>query len=101
MIRNYRYEARPARTGDRVIVYATGINETSNIEARIGSLKAAVDSITPVPQNPGLFRIVTQIPAGVVPGNSVVFDIVGKMSDGSIAASNPVNIAVEPSPSND
>ena len=99
MIRNYRHIARPARAGDPLTIYATGISETASLKARIGDVAAVIESITQVPHNPGLFGVMTRIPAGVVPGNTVAIDIAGKQSDGNIRVSNKVNIAIEPTPS--
>ena len=101
MIRNYRYAAQPAHAGDRLVVYATGITETSKTQARVGDVTAVIESVTPVIQSPGLYGIVTRIPTGAVAGNTVAIDITGRVSNGSMVSSNKVNIAIEPMASYD
>ena len=95
MIRNYRYAALPAKAGDRLLVYATGITEASRLQVKIGDANATVEAITPVSHKPGLFRIVAVMPEGSGSVNAGAVSVIGELPGGGTVSSNQVNIAIE------
>jgi len=95
MVRNYLSEAQPARPGDRILFFATGIGTVSNVLVRIGEAEVPAASVAPVPGRPGVSQITAIVPDGAAVGNSISLSIVGKSADGSSVASNSVSMAIE------
>jgi uncharacterized protein (TIGR03437 family) len=94
MVRNYRYAAEPAQPGDVVSLYATGIDGVSKMSVRIGSTELEPDSMNPVPELPGLWRLLVTVPGGES-GNAVEVSVTGRMSNGVSVPSNKIRIAIE------
>jgi uncharacterized protein (TIGR03437 family) len=95
IIRNYRFAGRPAAPGDRVTVYATGLNRLTNISARVGDIRVATAEVAAVPNRPGLFRVAIVLPHDAAAGNNVDVSLQGVTADGAEVSTNLVSIAVE------
>jgi uncharacterized protein (TIGR03437 family) len=95
MVPNYLFAADPARSGDHILILATGIGAASNVLVRIGETEFPADSVASVPGRPGVAQIGATVPDGAVTGNSVSLAIAVLLPDGSPSLSNTVTIAIE------
>jgi hypothetical protein len=95
MVRNYRLAAQPAMAGDRVVVYATGIDRLTNISARIGDSQIAPAAMGPVPNRPGVFWIALSVPDGITRDNNARLLLTGDSPEGISVSTNLVSIAIE------
>jgi uncharacterized protein (TIGR03437 family) len=95
MVRNYRLAAQPAMAGDRVVVYATGIDRLTNISAKLGDRQMAPAAMGPVADRPGLFWVAIVIPDGVTRDNQSALLLTGDTTEGTRLSTNQVSIAVE------
>jgi len=95
MVRNYLSAAEPARPGDRILIFATGIGAASNVLVRIGEAEIPAQPVTPVPGRPGVSQIAAIVPDGSLAGISIPLSIVGQLPDGSSVSSNSVSVAIE------
>jgi hypothetical protein len=97
MVRNPRIAGQPAVPGDHVTIYATGLQRASNVSARFGNLTVAPDSITQVPNAPGLFQVMITVPALNNEGSGTSQVALSLTADyfGTSVSTNAVSIAVE------
>jgi uncharacterized protein (TIGR03437 family) len=96
MVRNHRYPSQPARAGDTIAVYATGIERAAGISVKVGDIEAAPLAVEQLSGRPGVYRIVLALP-GVNQSTEPVIrlTLLVRGSDGSVVASNPVNAGTE------
>jgi uncharacterized protein (TIGR03437 family) len=94
MVRNYRVPAQPAIPGERLLIYATGLGNLTNISVQLGDLKIPATAINPVPNHPGLYQVVVSMPNTVVQKDDLPLSLSGDATEGRIST-NTVNIAVE------
>jgi uncharacterized protein (TIGR03437 family) len=94
VVRNHRLAGRPALPGEWVVVYATGIDNMTNVVASFGGLAVRPDSIIPVPNRPGLFQITIHTPDGLGDGE-IPLSLTGEAPAGVTVSSNVVSIAME------
>jgi uncharacterized protein (TIGR03437 family) len=95
MVRNYRLAAQPAMAGDRVVVYATGIDHLTNIAAKIGDNQVAPAAMGPVANRPGLSWVAVVIPDSIARDNYAPLLLTGDTSEGTRVSTNQVSVAVE------
>jgi uncharacterized protein (TIGR03437 family) len=92
---NLNFAAQPARPGDTVTLYATGLRQSTtaaNISATIDGLFVTVLAVGPDPAGmDGIMTVTLRVPLGVRPGNNVLVTI---ESEGE--RSNRAAIAVYP-----
>lgn len=79
----------PARRGESIMLFATGLGPTPQPLVRIGGLNAAVSYAGPAPGFPGLDQINVTVPADAPPGTAVRIDL----QVGSVSA-NPATLAI-------
>jgi uncharacterized protein (TIGR03437 family) len=94
MVRNYSYASQPARPGDVITLYATGMEGAAKASVRIGDTVVELNSITKVPGVPGLWLLSIRVPEGET-GNQVGLSIDGRVSNGASSLSNQIRIAIE------
>ncbi len=92
--RNYRNPGQPARAGETVALYATGVSLNSALTVRLGERALPADSVTAAEGQPGVFRIVVTVPSDSVSGIATPLTV-EQLSDGIIVVSNKVIIAIE------
>jgi uncharacterized protein (TIGR03437 family) len=97
--------ARPARSGEVILVYATGLGQTSpasasgaagmrpipaaaTVTATLGGRSAEVVRAVSVPGYPGLFEVALRVPTGIAAGSSQLVVLSGQAA--SAARSLPV-----------
>jgi len=95
MIRNYRFDALPATSGDRMAIYATGLDRLMNVQAHLGNAQVVPDSIVAVLGHPGLFQVHITIPQEVMRANTLSLSLTGTTPEASPVSTNVVSIAVE------
>jgi uncharacterized protein (TIGR03437 family) len=95
VVRNYSLPGQPAWPGDRVVVYATGIDRLANVSAHIGDAEVAPAAVTSVPGRPGLFSVTLSIPKNVAAANDAKLGLTGDTPDGVRVSTNLVSIALE------
>ena len=95
MIRNYRFDALPAMSGDRVTIYATGLDRLMNVQANLGNVQVVPDSVAVVPGHPGLFQVRITIPEETVWADALSLSLTGTTPEANTASTNFVSIAVE------
>ena len=95
MVRNYRVEAQPAASGDRVLVYATGVGGLKNVSVQVGGVAVTPIAVSPVPNYAGVYQVILDMPDLAAQNNSLLLSLSGETQDGSIVSSNQVSIAVE------
>jgi uncharacterized protein (TIGR03437 family) len=95
MVQNARLAARPARRGDPLLIYATGVDHLTNAAVRIGELQVTPTAILAVPNQPGVFQVAVTLPAGLDANTDVPLRLSGVASDGFSVRTNVVTIAVE------
>jgi uncharacterized protein (TIGR03437 family) len=95
MVRNYRVPAQPAIAGERLLIYATGIGQLTNISVQIGESKVPASAINPMPNHPGLYQVVVSMPNIVMQkDDDLPLLLSGDGIEGTVTT-NVVNIAVE------
>jgi len=94
MVRNYRVEAQPAVSGDRLVVYATGVGQLTNVFLQIGEDKVPAASINVVPNHAGLYQVVVSVPDLVRSMANVPMLLIGDGPAGTVST-NLVSIAIE------
>jgi uncharacterized protein (TIGR03437 family) len=94
VVRNYRLPGQPAIPGERLLVYATGVDRLTNISIQIGETQIKPIAVNPVPEHPGLLQIVISIPDGVMGGSFL--SLTGDTPESLTVRTNVLNIAVEP-----
>jgi len=95
MVRNYRLAAQPAMAGDRVVVYATGIDRLTNISAKIGDSQIAPAAMGPVPNRAGVFWVAVVVADSVTRDTPTPLLLTGDTGEGIRVSTNLVSIAVE------
>jgi uncharacterized protein (TIGR03437 family) len=103
-------KASPARPGDLVSLFVTGLGVTasavdgalqdnaglrSHILLLIDGIPAEVLSAGPLPGLPGIYRVDARIPRATAPSAQVPVEIRVALTDGRLAVSNEVTISVE------
>ncbi|MGO9527004.1 MAG: putative Ig domain-containing protein [Verrucomicrobiia bacterium] len=94
MIRNYRVPAQPAVPGERLLLYATGIGNLTNISVQIGEYQALPAAVKAVPNHSGLYQVVVSMPDLGLQKNDLPVSLTGEGPEG-IVRTNLVSIAVE------
>ena len=94
-IRNYKVPGQPAIAGERVLLYATGIDRLANLSAQIGDERVATAAISPVPGHVGLFEVAVFLPERAVKNGDLPLLLSGNTTEGVVALSNVLNLAVE------
>jgi uncharacterized protein (TIGR03437 family) len=94
---NFRQSARPAQSGERISIWATGIEcaASPKLWLNLGGQTVAIDSAQPVSQIAGICEIAFRIPASVA-GDSVSLAIETMRSDSLLSSSNQTSVAVRP-----
>ena len=94
---DFRLSARPAVSGERISVRATGIEcaASSQLWMNLGGQPVAVDSAQPVSQMAGICEIAFRIPENVS-GDSVSLSIETTRSDAVNSSSNRTTLALQP-----
>ncbi len=95
MIRNYRVDSAPVQTGDRVILYATGIDNLTNLTVHFGESQAAPVLVSPMSQHSGVFEIIVTIPRNALTSNTLTVWLSGDTALGTILTTNRIGIAGE------
>jgi uncharacterized protein (TIGR03437 family) len=95
MVRNYRIPSQPATLGERLLIYATGVGQLTNMSVQISEYQVPV-AINPVPNHPGLYQVVVSMPNIVIQKDDLPLSLSGDGLEG-IVKTNVVNIAVETS----
>jgi uncharacterized protein (TIGR03437 family) len=93
MVRNHEHRAEPAKPGDVVRIYGTGIPVDATSVVRIAGVSAEVLSIAAVAGRPGVVELITKVPGGAAAGRSI--PLVVEAGSG-LAASNVVSLAIAP-----
>jgi uncharacterized protein (TIGR03437 family) len=94
-VRNYRVSGQPAMHGERLVVYATGIDRLTNIVVRIGDVPVSPAAVKPVLNHPGLYQVVVSMPDQVLQAHEVPVLLSGDAPDYAQRSTNLVIIAVE------
>jgi hypothetical protein len=94
MVRNYRIPAQPAVAGERLLIYATGIGQLTNISVQIGGSKVPAEATKPVPNYLGLYQVVISVPNILIQQDDLPLSLSGDGPEGTVRT-NVVNIAVE------
>ena len=95
MIRNPEVAGQPAMAGDRVVVYATGIDRLANVAVQIGEVQVTPASITAVANRPGLYQVAVTVPAAEWEAGDLPLSLSGDAPDGASWHSNVVKVALE------
>jgi hypothetical protein len=98
MVANTQVEAEPAAPGDRVLIYATGVDRLSNITVEFGGARVAPSSITAVPDQPGMFEVAASVPRDLAKGGDVAVSLSGTAADGAVLRTNALSIVVNVTP---
>jgi uncharacterized protein (TIGR03437 family) len=94
-IRNRQAIGQPAAEGDRLIVYATGIERLANVSVQIGGVQVTPVSIDAVPNRPGLFQVALIVPDAAREDGDFALSLAGDAPDGTSWRSNIVTLALE------
>lgn len=94
-VRNRQLAGQPAMPGDRVLVYATGIDRLANISMEIGAYRVTPASIDAVPNHPGLFQLAVDVPDIAGASGDFPLSLFGDSPEGANLQSNILKIAVE------
>ena len=100
MNRNFRIPAKPAQPGDPIVIWATGLGSSAELASgtvvvNISGIDAAVESVSAVPGQAGVYTIQTRVPAAVTFGDAVSLRVAVVTPDGRHFDSNTVTMAVE------
>jgi uncharacterized protein (TIGR03437 family) len=93
MVQNYKVPSQPAMQGDKVRLFATGIDALTNIQARVGENLVTPDAVTSISGHAGLFEVLVSIP-GNVSGVDIPLSILGDTQDGTTLSANVLYIAI-------
>ncbi len=92
---NYRTAAQPATEGDRVVIYATGIDSLARLTARIAGQELTPLAVLPAPNRPGVFQVIVTVPGSATLHGEVPISLAGRRSDGVEVTSNRATIMLE------
>jgi uncharacterized protein (TIGR03437 family) len=94
---NFRLSARPAVSGERIFVRATGIEcaVSRQLWVNLGGQAVVVDSAEQVRQLAGICELAFRIPASVS-GGFVSLTIETMRSDATVSSSNRTSVALQP-----
>ena len=94
---DFRLRARPALSGERISIRATGIEcaPSPQLWLNLGGQPVAVDSAQPVSQMAGICEVAFRIPDNVV-GDSVSLSIETTRTDAASSSSNQTTLALQP-----
>ncbi len=94
---DFRLRARPALSGERISVWATGIEcaASPQLWLNLEGQPVAVDSAQPVSQMAGICEIAFRIPENVA-GDSVSLVMETTRSDAVVSSSNRTTLALQP-----
>ena len=78
MNRNFRIPAKPAQPGDPIVIWATGLGSGAEsasgaVVVNISGIDAAVESVSAVPGQIGVYAIQTRVPAAVTFGDAGLY----------------------------
>jgi uncharacterized protein (TIGR03437 family) len=92
---SYRLRARPALSGERISVLATGIAcaPSPQLWMNLGGQSVTIDSAQPAPQMAGVCEIAVRIPDNIA-GDSVSLSIETMRSDAVVSSSNRTSVAL-------
>ena len=94
MISNARIASQPAAAGDRVLVYATGVDNLANVTVAVDGFEVVPTAIRAVPNQPGMFQVALSLPRGLDRNGDVPLILSGDTADGSHVSTNRVTISV-------
>ncbi len=95
MVRSYRFDGQPAAPGERLTIYATGIDRLQDIELHFGELQVPADDVVEIAGRPGIFEVKATIPSSARITNELPLSLTGTTAAGERVSSNLVSIAVE------
>jgi uncharacterized protein (TIGR03437 family) len=95
MARNYRSSSQPARPGDHLLMYVTGINGAAETLLNIGGIQVTPDSKIPRPRHAGVFQLDFTVPQGIGADNNTIVYLTTRFWDGKVTNSNSITIAIE------
>jgi uncharacterized protein (TIGR03437 family) len=96
MTPNYQYSARAALSDEPVTIYATGLATAQEVSVVANGVEVAPESVTAMPDLPGLYQISTRLPSANDDGHASIY-LKMKLTDESAVNSNEVKIATETS----
>ncbi|HTX39978.1 MAG TPA: putative Ig domain-containing protein [Bryobacteraceae bacterium] len=94
VVRNYRVPGQPAVAGERLLIYATGIGNLTNVSVQIGAYPALPAAVAAVPNHAGLYQVAVTMPDLDFQQDSLPVLVIGYGPEGTVNT-NVVNIAVE------
>jgi hypothetical protein len=113
---NETVPSRPARPGESLNIYATGLGEfddrvstgtaaqlnmqalsKSQINVVVGGMAIGAVKIQPSPSTAGLTQVFAQLPLNIPVGDAVPMFVRVTLSDGTAVESNEVTLAIDPS----
>jgi uncharacterized protein (TIGR03437 family) len=94
MISNARIASQPAIAGDKLLVYATGVDKLANVTVQVGGVDVIPTAIRSVPNQPGMFQVAVSLPRGLDRKGDPPLILSGDAADGSRVSSNQVTLAV-------
>jgi uncharacterized protein (TIGR03437 family) len=95
MVRNSRLPSQPAVAGDRVVLFATGIDGLTNLTVQIGGYAVTPAVISPVAGQPGLFQIAATVPEALAQTGDLPVWLSADTPEGIRIRTNAVTIAIE------
>jgi uncharacterized protein (TIGR03437 family) len=95
MRQNYRVAAQPATGGDRVVIYATGIDRLSNVTVQLGGREIAPAAITAMFDHPGIFQVTVLVPNDLLNNGDVSLSLLGDSCEGVPVRSNIVTLTID------
>jgi uncharacterized protein (TIGR03437 family) len=95
MAQNYRIAAQPALAGERIRLYATGIDRLSNVSVRVGEAQIAPTAIRAVGERPGLFEVIVTLPETIDKSGEILLSLSGN-AESTKLQTNVLSIVVDP-----
>ncbi|HYA45793.1 MAG TPA: DUF4082 domain-containing protein [Acidimicrobiales bacterium] len=98
-LRDYRNAGEPAQPGDLLSIRGTGLGAFElpgrEVLVNIGGIYVQVESVTAVPEEPGVSVITVRLPSSVPAGDAVPVQVEVTSGCGQRLRSNTVTIAIE------
>jgi uncharacterized protein (TIGR03437 family) len=95
-VRNPVVLGEPAQPGDNLAVRVTGVPTDAVVYVQLGDVRVPGYAIQAVAGRPGVYEVLTTVPAGVVFGDAVPVRIQVISAGGGFVESNVVTMAIEP-----
>ena len=95
-VRNPVVLGEPAQPGDNLAVRVTGVPTDAVVYVQLGDVRVPGYAIQTVAGRPGVYEVLTTVPAGVVFGDAVPVRIQVISAGGGFVESNVVTMAIEP-----